>query len=294
MANASVYICIEGVKIALSALHFLLMCYTNINKGMEVLMKDYQILDCAVEMGNLLLRCGAEIYRVEESIRRICSAYGLHRVEVFAIPSSIVVTITDDDGRPLTKTRRPKDRTTDLDRIDRLNDLCRRICRDTPSDYNDLMRQYHEIMGGKNYPQWLIALCFAAVGFFFTLFFGGNMLDAAVCAFVSALIMLVSYFSRKFQMSDMFYNIFCSGMSACLAVLAVRLGLADNYDKIVIGALMNLVPGIALTNCMRDFIAGDFLAGLSRMAEVLLTAAGIAIGVVITLALFTHFSGRIV
>ena len=40
---------------------------------------------------------------------------------------------------------------------------------------------------------------------------------------------------------------------------------------------MILVPGIAITNSLRDIIGGDFVSGLSRMIEAILIAASIAI-----------------
>lgn len=53
---------------------------------------------------------------------------------------------------------------------------------------------------------------------------------------------------------------------------------AHNVDKIIIGALMLLVPGVAVTNSMRDIIAGDLIAGLMKMVEALMVATAIAIG----------------
>ncbi len=60
--------------------------------------------------------------------------------------------------------------------------------------------------------------------------------------------------------------------------LFVRIGLAHNSDKMIIGTLMNLVPGIAITNVMRDIIAGDLIAGLVKLTEALLVATAIALG----------------
>lgn len=62
-----------------------------------------------------------------------------------------------------------------------------------------------------------------------------------------------------------------------------------SQDKMIIGMLMNLVPGIALTNAMREFIAADLISGMIKFAEAVVTAIGIAIGVVVSLAIFTPF-----
>ena len=52
-----------------------------------------QYLYYAMTIGEQLLCCGAEVGRVEDTIRRICLAYGATRADVFSITSSIVTTI---------------------------------------------------------------------------------------------------------------------------------------------------------------------------------------------------------
>ena len=72
-------------------------------------------------------------------------------------------------------------------------------------------------------------------------------------------------------------------MAATIAMLAVQMGFGANLDKIIIGALMNLVPGIVITSFMRDIMGGDLIAGLIRFVESLLVATAIAIGAGIAL-----------
>ena len=47
----------------------------------------------ALDIGQAMLQSGAEISRVEDSIRRLCVAFGAERADVFAITSNITVTI---------------------------------------------------------------------------------------------------------------------------------------------------------------------------------------------------------
>ena len=56
-------------------------------------------------------------------------------------------------------------------------------------------------------------------------------------------------------------------------------------DTVTIGVLMVLVPGVALTNAMREIMVGDIFSGLSRTAESILTATAIALGVMVSLAI---------
>ena len=95
-------------------------------------MNNDQLLQITTEIGWRLLNSGAEIYRVEESIRRMLEAYGFPGAEVFSIPSCIIVTINDDSGHALTRLKRVHSSALDFDRIDRLNNLCRHICAERP------------------------------------------------------------------------------------------------------------------------------------------------------------------
>ena len=109
-----------------------------------------ELLTATTALGYDILRHGAETYRVEECITRMCRAYGYPQAEVFVIPSSIVVTITAPDGEYLTRTRRVLRRDTDLDKVDRLNALARRICETTPT-YTEVITGLETIEAGPVY-----------------------------------------------------------------------------------------------------------------------------------------------
>ena len=95
---------------------------------------DYdKLINLATDMGYRLLECGGEIYRVEESVQRILRAYGLNTGEVFAIPNCIIVSMVTPTGRTFTRVRRMVNSSTNIDQLERYNDLCRRLCRDIPS-----------------------------------------------------------------------------------------------------------------------------------------------------------------
>ena len=236
-----------------------------------------ELINAATDVGYMLLANGAEIYRVEESMQRIFQAYAVVASDIFAIPTCIYVTISTAEGRPVTKIRRLHSRCTNLDKVDRVNDLCRRICRDTP-DFKTIYQALRQIDSRPNYSFFEQVLASSLVGFAFTLFYGGNFADAVCAIFCGAAIKVISYQMDRFHANSFFTNIIASGASAFIALLAVHYNVGLNADKIIIGALMNLVPGIAITSFMRDLIAGDLIAGLIRLTESLLVATAIAIG----------------
>ena len=144
-------------------------------------MEAEQLLTCALDIGEQMLISGAEIGRVEDSVRHICTAYGCSRTDVFTITSSIVVSIEDADRKYYTQTRRITATSTDLTRLDKLNALSRRICREKP-DYEAVQTDIRRICSGKSYPLWLEALASALIAGSFAVFFGGGLADGLVSA----------------------------------------------------------------------------------------------------------------
>ena len=246
------------------------------------------LVELSLEAGHRLLENGAETYRVEESVSRILHAYGVESAEVFAIPSCVIVTIrAKGSGLPngeaepapdsFTRMRRILDRGTNLERVSRLNGICRRICRERP-DCISARKEILEIAESKAYPFPVQVAAYALISFAFTLFFGGGMTDALYAILCGAALKLASAGMARLQTNWFFANIMGSAIVTAMAFAAVQLGLCPHMDKIIIGTLMNLVPGVALTNSIRDIIGGDLLAGLTRLTEALMIAAAIALG----------------
>lgn len=239
---------------------------------------DYQkLLNTATDVGHFLLENGAEIYRVEESIQHILYAYGVKHVDVFAIPSYIAVTITTHEDECYTRLRRILVRGTNYTIVNQLNNLCREICQTKPS-MDEIHQKLKQIRQSKRYSYWQIVGAYAVVAASFALFFGGTLRDAVIAGISGAILRIVVQYMEKFHTNVFFINLTNSAMVTFIAIMTVHFQLGDNVDKIIIATLMNLVPGVAITNAIRDFIAGDLLAGTVRAIEALMIALALALG----------------
>lgn len=237
----------------------------------------HNYLDFCCEAGRHMIRNGAEMYRVEESVTMILLAYGFDTPEVFAIPASILLSI-EQDGINYTKSVRIRSSGNNLDKLDKLNALCRYVCQETP-DIQDAMGWLRAIITEPNYPTWVSYTGYGCVAVFFTLLFGGNLLDAVVAGICGmALKTVIGILTAKN------INFFFTNMLSCMILVLIPMmfrsfGLNVQIDRVVIGAIMLLVPGLAITNVMRDVIVGDFLTAVSKLAEVLIVAVALAIGI---------------
>ncbi len=241
---------------------------------------DYdRILQAILDVGEEMIVCGAEVSRVEDSIERMCEAYGApkERINVFIITSNIQVTLETPDGRILTQIRRLVRHNTNFDRLDYLNDLSRYICANQP-DEKEILERLDEVMARPEHGKPMKIFSAMLIAASFTVFFGGNWLDAVAAAVVGLVIVLMDIYFAKHEPNQIIYNFVASLAAGLSALLLVHLGIGVNVDKIMIGGIMLLIPGIAMTNSVRDMLIGDIMSGAFRLINALLIAAAIACG----------------
>lgn len=236
-----------------------------------------KLLYYALQIGEQMLLCGAEVNRVEDSITRICKAYGVERVDVLTITASIIVTIYGEDFGSITQTRRIQGQNTHLNKLDKLNQLSRTICAETP-DFSYIQEKLELIQHIKNYPFGIQVLSYALISGAFCMFFGGNFRDMAVSAVIGIFLKYVETIFRKFRVYNFFVVLICSAFGGFMAYLSVKIGIGSHVDKINIGNVMLFIPGMSLTNAIRDMFQGDTITGLLRFSEALLLAICAAAG----------------
>lgn len=240
---------------------------------------EYQkLLNLGSELGRRLLLSGAEIYRAEESVTRLLMAYGLEP-QVFAIPNCLIVSINTPEGEPLTKMYRIPGHGTDIELLEHCNQLCRRLCSD-PIPVDEALALVRALPAqSRQHGPAVILLGHMLAGGFFAAFFGGCVSDV-LCACITALAVgLCVLYGQPFIGSNPFFRtVICSAVAAALPMILTGIGWGQNVDYITIGVLMLLVPGMSLTNAMREIMAGDIISGVNRTAEVILIATAIALG----------------
>ena len=234
-------------------------------------------LSCVMDIGEQMLLSGAEVHRVEESITRMCTALGAVRTDIFIITSSMIATVYTCDGNTFTQTRRIASIGTDFEKIHRLNALSRRICGEDISP-SQIRLALEQAVACKSYPFWLETGCYGLIAGVFTLFFGGGLQEAFISLLTGLLTRLGTIVIEKGLSNKIFSMFFSTALATALAFFALRLKLIPTVDMIIIGNIMSLIPGIGLTNALRDLFTGDSIAGLLRSIEAVLVALAIAAG----------------
>lgn len=239
---------------------------------------DYRILmELASELGTRLAVAGAETYRVEETILRVLAAYGLE-ARVYSVPGSLFITIMVPDALPITQLIRMKNIGTDLDAVEKYNNLSRRICDAKPDPHTALQWLQETEAARQSYPYPLVLMGHILVACGLCVFYGGSPADTFCAGLCGLFLGLFDAFLGKFNSNAFFQKIASGFAMALFAYLLSEFGLSRNIDTSVIGTLMLLVPGLLFTNSLRDMIFGDINSGVNRAVTALLIACAVALG----------------
>lgn len=235
------------------------------------------LLELAADLGYRLAMCGAETFRVEESMTMMMKAYGIE-AEAFVIPNCLTVSMESADGIPMTRMRRIGHHGNDLDSVERYSNLSRRICAEKPSpqEARQWLLQTDKEKRQYSLPVYLLGNYLGASGF--AIFFGATVLDSLFAGVCGIVVGVIDLFMNRLKANLFFRTIIAAFFMSALAYTLAVFCIADNADTITIGSLMLLVPGLLFTNAMRDIIYGDTNSGTNRIVQVFLIAAAIALG----------------
>ena len=239
---------------------------------------DYYLLtDLTARIAYHLALSGAETFRIEETMRRVIGAYGIE-CQAFAIPNCVMVSLEAANGKPLMVMKRVGFHGNDLEAVEKLNALSRRICAETPAPEVAAQWLKETLAGRRTYSvaAYYLGNFLGAAGF--CPVFGGTMRDSLWAGLMGLIIGFVTRQMDRWETNPFFSTITAAFAMAVPAYLAAGFHLIDYVDAVIIGSLMILVPGLLITNSMRDIIYGDTNSGINRIVQVLLSALAIAMG----------------
>ena len=187
-------------------------------------------LASVLEIGRRLVETGAEIHRVEDTVSRICSAYGLEGCDVYAVTGMIVATVCGDDGFHYTQT------------VEELKHLVFSYKKPKPKPVIKCLG-YMLAAGG------------------FAVFFGGSWFDGIASAAVAIAIYLMDYNLKLRNVNNVIYTFVASFVSGCIAILFVHFGFGTHIDKVMIGDIMLFIPGLLLVSAVKEMFNRDIVTG---------------------------------
>lgn len=255
----------------------------------ESLINDAKALEKAeisaraiLRAGKMLMSSGAEVYRVEETMTRLgysiadidyCAAY----VMVTGIICSVEV-----GGQTVTRMARIRSQSRNLGIVNAINALSRAAEKKHYSP-EQLLKKLQLIQKLPDYTDGQKALWGAIGAAGFAIFFGGGQAEMVLVFVAGLAVRYVSILCAKVNVNEFFINMLLSFVTAVLCVFFHRVVPETQTSIMIISVLMLLVPGLMITNALRDSVMGEPLSAVVLLMQALLIAAAIAAGVLVGL-----------
>lgn len=255
--------------------------------------EERRVLEAAMWAGHILLENGAEIFRVEETIDRICRYYGIESSHAFVLSNGIFTTAGSEREQYFARVQHIPVSGTHLNRVAAVNQLSREI-EEGRYTIDEVMEQLEWIrqMPGKTNRMQIVA---SGVGSgCFCYLFGGNVRDS-LAAFLAGFLLYIFVLSVSApHLSKIVGNIMGGALVTFLCILLYGVGLGVHLDKMIIGSIIPLIPGVAFTNAIRDIADGDYISGSVRMLDAILVFFCIAMGVGLVFLISHRITGGVI
>ena len=230
-------------------------------------------LDLSYEAGSILLENGAEISRVEETMRRIASHYGVEDESFFVLSNGIMAT-----GKNYARSQFIPIKGASLDKVVAVNQLSREVVQGRYT-LEQLEHRLKGIRAMKAKPAWEQILASAVGSAAFCIIFGGSFMDC-IASFIAGMVLWVFMLFVATKQLSRIVGTASGGLLATLLCFGMyRIGLGNHLSNMIIGAIIPLIPGVAFTNGIRDMANEDYIAGTTRLLDAMLTFFCIALGV---------------
>lgn len=248
------------------------------------------VLRLALFIGELMLTNGAETYRVEDTVLRVCKSRGFNHINCFTSPTVIIISDNRFDGFTFMKTI--KSRSIDLDKISLLNDFSRKFVTNTDIIVNDAMKELKLIANSTSYKEITKYISTGIGSAFFAGLVKGNNIPTFIATFITS-ILAVKIYNKIIKLSSIpaFASLIGSTFIAVVGIILAHLNIINTPTMLVVGSIMPLLPGVSFIQGLRDLISGDLISGVARAFDAGVTAVSIACGVGIVLDIWFRLGG---
>lgn len=251
-----------------------------INTEEEVMM----LLEICTSSGAILLRNGAEIYRVEDTVERIVrSVKNVRDVDVYTTFNVVMVSF-NVNGHIYSNVRRVKDRTNNLVYVDKVNSFSRKFVQGEYS-LEEALVELEKIKSYGGTGKFLVTMGASVAASAFTILLGGRM-SHAILAFLVGLCSWLIHLRVEKKKFGYFIDNFINGiLVSSLAILFTKIFKVEQRDLIIIASIMPYLPGVVLTNSIRDLLTGDTTTGLTGVTQAIIISTALALGVALPIGL---------
>lgn len=241
--------------------------------------------DLIVDMGEIIIANGGEIRRAYETMLRIAEYFKLDNFDTYIVANGIFTSITIREEYYSCQIRYTSMKPVCLARVEAVNSLSRDIEKRRLS-VADIRNELQKITAFNASGDWLKIIAAGVSCGTFGYLFRGSPLDSVASMIAGLIMYLISLkVLNKLNFPKMMNIILCSAIAAGCCVILRNIGIGDNINHMIIGAIFPLVPGVSFTNGVRNLMDYEHLTGIIRLTDALITVTGTVIGVGLVLTL---------
>lgn len=249
-----------------------------------------QVAQVARLAARLVLENGGETYRAEDVALHIAAAFYME-ADIIAFPTGLTMTV-GCEGTSCSMIARVRSASVDLLKLEQINSVSRKVSAHEMS----LDEAHSELLRIRDQAPLSVGQSILYAGLsaaMFAVMFGGSLIDFLATGVCGAIIQLVLTYTPDHPAGMPVRSLLSGFLAAVLALLFIRLVGQGDRDMIIISTMMPFLPGLALTNAIRDSMRGDLLSGGARLGQALTRAVILAGGVGAALALHMAMGGVI-
>jgi len=243
------------------------------------------VLDAVCLASRIILECGGETYRAEETVERMCRGLGIPKVDVLALPTGLMLTLATEEVNNITRIVRVHKRGIDLKRVDLCNGISRQVATGRMGA-REALEALQAIAKPEKEKEWLLVGASALSAGGFSIMLGGQWIDFLIALFCGVAVQLSAAYMSKRRMPGLVSGLISGAITTLVALLGTVIFPGANVEPIISGSIMPLLPGLATTNSIRDTLRGDLVSGGARLVEAVLCAVMLAAGIGLTLAIW--------
>ena len=256
--------------------------------------ENISAIELSFLMGQILLENGAEISRIQDTMERVVNHYNVENFNVFVLTNAIMATGTENGKEHSAKLKFTRTSSLHLGRVAEINQISREICE---NKYN-IEEAYEKALKVREIPsckKWIAVIAAAVSCACYCYVFGQqDLLDSLAALICGTVLQFYLFFTEKNKISKFIVNITASALVALVSIILKETILPINLSPVVIGSIFPLLPGVALTTSIRDFLNSDYISGTIRFVDATLIGGCIAIGVGVMIKIYSMLGGVVI
>ena len=241
-------------------------------------------LEIILKAGKILLSSGAEISRTEDTMNYIARAMNFKDLEAYVSNRGIFATAKKDDNTEITRIYNVPEVDINLSKIESINALSRRITQKSIT-IEEVINELEKIDTMPDYLIFwrLVAYTIGASGFSYAI--GSSITDSIIAGIIGLILGAYMCTIKRILNSDVLITILGSILIALFGNLFIHFNIGSNLSVILLGAMIDIVPGVPFVNAIREYSQNNYNTGITLMMGALLTCISMAVGVAVVQSL---------